>query len=429
MSSEQLPPAGRRTPIPQGTGSYGPAQPNQRSTRMPAWLPKAVFITLLAISGFLLASWVLGRLRDLLVLLVVSLFLSLAIEPAVNMLAQRGMRRGLATGLVFIALLLVVVGFSLALGSLMVNQIANLAENVPDYLEGTIAWANSTFGLELSISDIQQRFTGSSLESYLERAASNAVGLGTTVVGSIFSLFTVALFTFYLSAEGPAFRRAVTSLFPPGKQGEVLRAWEIAITKTGGYIYSRALMGLCSFVFHYAFFRLISLPYAFALAAWVGVVSQFIPTVGTYLAGALPIIVALTNDPIDALWILAFIAAYQQFENYIIQPRITSRTVDIHPAVAFGAVIAGAALLGGVGALIAIPVTAAVQAFLSTYIRRYDVIDHPGENGVNLIGEESSPEPTDEVTRSAVNEDAKEFARSKEEKQEKDREQDAARTS
>jgi predicted PurR-regulated permease PerM len=380
---------------------------------MPPWLPRAVFITLLSIAGFLLAAWILGRLRDLIVLLVVSLFLALAIEPAVNMLARRGMRRGAATGLVFLALVLVVVGFSLALGSLMINQVANLASNVPDYVEGTIAWANSTFGLDLSVSDIQQRFTGSGLENYLERAASNAVGLGTTVVGSIFSIFTIVLFTFYLSAEGPAFRRAVTSLFPPTKQGEVLRAWEIAITKTGGYIYSRALMGLCSFVFHYAFFRLISLPYAFALAAWVGVVSQFIPTVGTYLAGALPIIVALTNDPIDALWILAFIAAYQQFENYIIQPRITSRTVDIHPAVAFGAVIAGAALLGGVGALIAIPVTAAVQAFVSTYIRRYEVIDHPREDLVDLIGEPSSAEPTDEVTRSAMHEDAKEIARSK----------------
>ncbi len=407
MSSEESP---------QGTGSYGPPQRADRRDRMPAWLPRAVFITLLAICGFLLVGWVLGRLRDLLVLLVVSLFLALAIEPAVNMLARRGMRRGLSTGLVFLALLLACVGFSLAVGSLMVGQIANLAENVPEYVEGTIAWANSTFGLELSISDIEDRFTGSSLESYLERAASNAVGLGTTVVGSIFSLFSVALFTFYFSAQGPAFRRAVTSLFPPHQQGEVLRAWEIAITKTGGYIYSRALMGLCSFVFTYAFFRLISLPYAFALAAWVGVVSQFIPTVGTYLAGALPIIVALTNDPIDALWILAFITAYQQFENYIIQPRITSRTVDIHPAVAFGAVIAGAALLGGVGALIAIPVTAAVQAFLSTYVRRYEVIDPPPEQPANLVGEpSSSAEPTDEVTRSAVHEDAKEIKRHREE--------------
>ena len=380
---------------------------------MPPWLPRAVFITLFAIAGFLIAAWVLGRLRSLLVLLVVSLLLSLAIEPAVNMMARRGMRRGVATGLVFLGLLLVIVGFSLVLGSLMINQIVNLADNVPEYVEGTIQWANTTFGLELSVSDIQQRFTGSGLQDYLERAASNAVLLGTTVIGSIFSIFTVALFTFYFSAQGPAFRRMVTSLFPPAKQGEVLRAWEIAITKTGGYIYSRALMGLCSFIFTYAFFRLISLPYAFALAAWVGVVSQFIPTVGTYLAGALPIIVALTNDPIDALWILAFITAYQQFENYIIQPRITSRTVDIHPAVAFGAVIAGAALLGGIGALIAIPVTAAVQAFLATYIRRYEVIDHPREGVVDLIGEPASSEPTDEVTRSTMHEDAKEIAHSK----------------
>src|ERR671911_118372 len=122
MSSQELP---------QGTGSYGPPQRADRRDRMPAWLPKAVFTTLLAITGFLVAAWVLGRLRDLLVLLVVSLFLALAIEPAVNMLAQRGMRRGLATGLVFLALFLATVAFSLALGSLMVNQVANLAGHVP----------------------------------------------------------------------------------------------------------------------------------------------------------------------------------------------------------------------------------------------------------------------------------------------------------
>ena len=176
---------------------------------MPPWLPRAVFVTLLAIAGFLAAAWILGRLRDLLVLLVVSLFLALAIEPAVNMLARRGMRRGAATGLVFLGLLLAVVGFSAALGSLMVNQVVDLASSVPDYVEGTIQWANSTFGLDLSFDDIQRRITGSGLEGYLERAASNAVGLGTSLIGSIFSIFSIALFTFYLSAQDP--RSAVTS--------------------------------------------------------------------------------------------------------------------------------------------------------------------------------------------------------------------------
>src|SRR5690606_26475406 len=116
--------------------------------------------------------------------------------------------------------------------------------------------------------------------------------------------------------------------------------------KTGGYIYSRGLLALVSTVAHYIMLRVFDVPSAFALAWWVGVVSQFIPTVGTYLAGALPVVVAVVNNPPDGLWVLGFIILYQQFENYVLQPRITATTLDMHPAVAFGAVLAGAAILG-----------------------------------------------------------------------------------
>jgi predicted PurR-regulated permease PerM len=98
---------------------------------------------------------------------------------------------------------------------------------------------------------------------------------------------------------------------------------------------------------------LIGVPYPLALAAWVGLVSQFVPTVGTYLAGALPVLIALFHDPVDALWVLAFILVYQQFENIVLSPRVTARTMSLHPAVAFGAVIAGGAALGPIGALLA----------------------------------------------------------------------------
>lgn len=164
-------------------------------------------------------------------------------------------------------------------------------------------------------------------------------------------------------------------MLPPARQAEVLRAWELGVEKTGSYLYSRALLAVASAVSHYVLLRLLGIPYAGALAVWVGVVSQFVPTIGTYLAGALPMLVGLTVDPVDALWILLFVVAYQQVENYLLQPRITARTVEIHPAVAFGSVIAGAALLGAVGALIAIPVTATLQGFLGTYIRRYELVE------------------------------------------------------
>ena len=101
------------------------------------------------------------------------------------------------------------------------------------------------------------------------------------------------------------------------------------------------------------------------------------PTIGTYIAGALPIVIALIDKPIDAVWVLAVILVYQQIENYLLAPPIQAETMDIHPAVAFGGVIAGASILGPIGALLALPAAATLQAFVSTYVQRHEVIETP----------------------------------------------------
>jgi len=111
------------------------------------------------------------------------------------------------------------------------------------------------------------------------------------------------------------------------------------------------------------------------MALWVGVISQFLPVVGTYIAGALPVLVTFIDSPTKALVVLIFVAVYQQVENYLFLPRITARTMDLHPAVAFGSAIAGAAVLGAVGAILAIPGAAMVQALLSNTGTRHEVID------------------------------------------------------
>ncbi|MGW6426866.1 AI-2E family transporter [Nocardia sp. NPDC055053] len=343
----------------------------------PRWLPRSLLYATLAVAGLIAAFWVLGKLQGLLTILMVSLFLAFAIEPAVNWLAARGVRRGAGTGVVFGGLLLVVVAFVWTLGALLVNQVTMLVSNAPDYIQDVVDWINSTFDQDLSGADLTKYASewSSTIEGYLVGLAGNVWGIGTVAIGALFQLLGVLLFTFYFAADGPRFRTWVCSFLPPKQQKHVLRAWDIAVEKTGGYIYSRALLALCSALAHYVALRLFDVPSAFALALWVGVVSQFIPTVGTYLAGALPVLVALVQDPITALWILLFIVAYQQFENYVLQPRITATTLDMHPAVAFGAVIAGAALLGATGALLAIPVTATLQGFAGAYVRRYEVTE------------------------------------------------------
>ncbi|MEV6101985.1 AI-2E family transporter [Nocardia sp. NPDC051981] len=342
---------------------------------IPAWLPRAYLLAAATVAGVVITFWGLMRLRGLLTVLVVSLFLAFAIEPAVNWLAARRWKRGAATLAVFVVVTVVLVGFVWTMGELVVGQVTTLIENLPRDMHSAVTWINSTFHTDLSVTDITDRTSdiSSKLQSWALGLADDVWGIGTTALGVLFQGLGVLLFTYYFAADGPRFRNAVCSLLPPQRQRHVLRAWDIAVEKTGGYIYSRALLAFCSALAHYAAMRVLGIPSAFALALWVGVASQFIPTVGTYLAGALPVLVALAHNPRSALWILGFIVVYQQFENYVLQPRITATTLDMHPAVAFGAVLAGAALFGATGALLAIPVTASAQAFLAAYVRRYDV--------------------------------------------------------
>jgi predicted PurR-regulated permease PerM len=345
---------------------------------MPAWLPRAMIVAVLIFGAFLASWWFLERLRGLLIMLLLAQFLAFALEPAVNWLAARGWRRGAATGFVMLVVLMVLGGLFVAIGSLVVSQVATLAEQAPDYAEDLINWVNSTFDANLSTERIREQLTAADgpLTKYSERLAQNALGLGTATLGFVFQFLTMLLFAYYLCADGPRIRRGICSMLTPARQRDVLRAWEIAIDKTGGYLYSRVLLGLVSGLAHYTVLFVLDVPYAVALALWMAVVSQLVPTVGTYLGAGLPLLVALVTSPTDALILLIFIVIYQQVENYLLQPRITARTLDMHPAVAFGAVIAGASVLGAVGALLAIPFTAVVQTFVGSYIRRYEVEEH-----------------------------------------------------
>lgn len=346
--------------------------------RMPRWLPRAMVLALVLTAAFQLGSWAFHQLTDLLINILIAFFLALAIEPAVSWMAARGVRRGMGTFLVLLGILITAAGFVALLGSMLAEQIIKIVENLPDSLDSVIRWVNAHFHTELRRVDLQEGLLRSDwLRDYAQNSATGVLDVSAQVLGGLFQLLTVALFAFYFAADGPRLRRTVCSMLPPARQAEALRAWEIAVQKTGGYLYSRALMALVSGLAHFVLLEFLEVPYAPVLAVWVGLVSQFIPTIGTYLAGAPPMLIAFTADPWYALWVLAFVVVYQQFENYVLQPKLTARSVDIHPAVAFGSVVVGTALLGAVGALIAIPAAATLQAFLGAYVKRYDVTDDP----------------------------------------------------
>ena len=107
----------------------------------------------------------------------------------------------------------------------------------------------------------------------------------------------------------------------------------------------------------------------------MGVISQFLPVVGTYIAGVLPVLLTFLDSPVKALIVLIAIVVYQQVENYVFSPRITARTMELHPALAFGAALGGAAVLGAVGAVLALPAAAMGQAIVSEWGDRHQVIE------------------------------------------------------
>ncbi len=144
----------------------------------------------------------------------------------------------------------------------------------------------------------------------------------TTIVGGVFASLTILLVTYYLLAAGPRFRAAVCRWLTPNRQEEVLRLWEITQVKVSDFINSRIVLAALSSVFTFVFLLILQTPYALPLAVFTGVVSQFVPTIGTYIGGALPVAVALTSQGLpQALGVLAFIIGYQQLENLYFSPR------------------------------------------------------------------------------------------------------------
>ncbi|MEX0826822.1 MAG: AI-2E family transporter [Acidimicrobiia bacterium] len=343
---------------------------------MPPWIPRLLTIIVLVIIGLFAAYHVVGRLRGLLILLMISLFLSIALEPAVNFLSRRGWKRGLATGLMFLALVAIAGTFTGMMVPLIVDQVTRLVERLPESIDQLSDFL-AGMGIEFSGERIREALEEASqdLSDFGADFAGQVFGVGLTLIGSIFQLLTIGLFTFYMTADGPRLRRTVCSLLPPARQREVLRAWEIAIEKTGGYFYSRVLLAGISAVLAWSMFMVIGLPFALALAIWMAVLSQFVPVVGTYIGGALPLVIALLESPGSAVAVFIYVIVYQQIENYLLAPRITARTMSLHPAISFGSAIAGGTLLGVPGALMALPVAATAQAFVSTYLERHAVIE------------------------------------------------------
>lgn len=360
-----------------GDGTSG-GHANERSDdrRLPRWVVPAVVVFWAGFLGAIAVRFFWGKVNGVVVLLAISMFLALAIEPGVNRLARRGWRRGSATALILFGVLLMFLVFVIAIGTLVGSQVADLLQDSETYITDTVDTINDTFNTNLDAQEIVDDFNdpNGSVQEFIRDQRDNAVRLSVTALGGVLQLLSVMLFTFYFVADGPKMRRAICSRLTPARQEQVLRTWELAGDKTGGYLYSRALLALFSTVFHWVVFQSLGTAAPVALALWVGIVSQFLPVVGTYIAGVLPVLLTFLDSPLKAAIVLVAIVLYQQVENYLFSPRITARTMELHPAIAFGAALSGGAVLGAVGAVLALPGAAMAQALIGNWGDRHRVI-------------------------------------------------------
>ncbi|MEO3790619.1 AI-2E family transporter [Nonomuraea sp. B10E15] len=314
---------------------------------------------------------------SLITMLVIAWFLSLAMEPAVRRLSRRT-SRGRATLLVMTLFILAVVVFFLLFGSLFVQQVAVLLEALPGIITGVVEWLNTRLGTRYDISDIlaSVNLTPQQAAEYAEGALSGVLSLLGTVVGAVFNMFTLLLLTFYFSADGPRLRRWIAQLLPGRFQEVFVTVWDVSTSKTGGYVSSRLVLATINGTASALVFLALGMPSWLALGAWTGLVAQLVPTIGTYISVALPVVVGLVSPrPWIGLAALGWGLLYQQVENLTLEPKISSRAVDIHPGVSFAAVILGASLFGAIGALLAVPMVAMLLSLVDTFVTRQEVLE------------------------------------------------------
>jgi predicted PurR-regulated permease PerM len=382
-----------------GGGAHAPEDvhtpESQDGNAAPAWVAPtvryAIWRAIAAILITLAALWFLDAERNLVGYLVTAALLALALEPAVYWLHDhRGWRRGSATGLMLVAILVVVLLFVVGMTAVLAREANQVVEGLPSYIDKLNGFTRDHF--HSTVISAAQRADAvnatDNVNEYLRQHTSDILGDVASILSGVFTLFTVGLFTFYLTAEGPQVRRALLSRMRPERQQRALFAWETAIRKVGGYLYSRLLLALINGGLMFITLKIIGAPFALPLSLFTGLVAEFIPIVGTYIAGVLPVVVVLAeNGPVPAIIVLAEIVIYQQVENYYLSPRISAKTIELNAGVAFGAAIAGGAVGGYLGAFFALPIAATIQELIAAYGTKYDV----AETAFTHVDEEGAP--------------------------------------
>ena len=338
---------------------------------------RGVGVILATVAGL----WAVNQARGLTSMLVISLFFAVALVPGVNHLhTKRGWKRGTAVLFIYLAGILVLALLTLVL----IPNIAQLAERIgqngTQWLTRLDRWTTDTFGIHI-VSAEASRDAAVTTKEFLSQwsdklvgAASGAVSSG---VGFVFSVATIATFTFYIAADFPRLVRGFLSWFSPARQQRLGWTIDQSITQVGAYLYSRLLLTAVNGLGFFGVMVAVGVPVGLAipLAIFGGFVSEFIPGIGTYVGGAIPIALTLAvQGLVPALIVLGYVLVYQTIENFWLSPKISAKTMELNAGLAFGSALAGGALFGPMGAFMALPVAALISSFIKNYRHGHEVV-------------------------------------------------------
>ncbi len=294
--------------------------------------------------------------RQVIVIIAVSAFLAVGLNPIVEALIRRGMRRVAAVTIVFVGVIGFFLLFAVAIVPPIVDQSANFRSNAPTLLDSlqknqTIARLEQDYGVITRA----KSYVNNDLANHL---FGGVVGVGRFVLGAVFAALTVLILTLYFLASLPSIKRQSYRLVPASRRERVALIGDEILLRVGGYVSGAFLVALCAGVSTLLFLLAIRLHYALALSLVVAV-CDLVPLVGATVGAGVVTLLALTDSGGKALACVAFYVVYQQIENYFIYPRVMRRAVDVPPALTVMAALLGGALFGVVGALLAIPAAAA----------------------------------------------------------------------
>ncbi|MEV5824059.1 AI-2E family transporter [Spirillospora sp. NPDC052242] len=301
--------------------------------------------------------------RSTIVMIVVALFLAIGLNPAVERLRRIGLPRGLAVGAVFFGVLLFFAGFVASLVQPVTEQVNELRESIPQFVEQLqnnkqlVEW-DKRYGL------LERAETFVNGEDFQKQVTDAATGIGRVAINGVVQTVTILILTLYFLGSLPQIKTFFYKLAPRTRRARVALLGDEILDRIGGYVAGQFMIGFIAGAMSYIFLSIVGVKYALALSLIVSV-TALIPLVGATIGAVVVCLIAfLTGSLTDVIACVIFYVAYQQVENYLIYPRVMKRTVDVQPAVTIVAALVGAALLGVVGALLAIPTAAAVSLLI-----------------------------------------------------------------